>query len=211
MSTRRELPMFPLGTVLFPGMPLPLHVFEPRYRALTGWCLERDVPFGVVLIERGFEVGGGDSRFAVGTTARIVRSQALADGRWVLLAQGEQRFRVERWLGEEPFPRAEVSLLDDADRGDELPPGARDALVGRFERIVGLLRDLGEWPGEGGGPPVLADDPCALAWQLGASGLFGPADAQRLLETGGVAARLAVVASLLDEQIEVLALRAAGG
>ena len=61
----RRLPMFPLGTVLFPYAVLPLHVFEPRYRALTEHCLAGDGCFGVVLIERGSEVGGGDTRFAV--------------------------------------------------------------------------------------------------------------------------------------------------
>src|SRR6478672_4324189 len=77
----RRLPMFPLGTVLLPFAHLPLHIFEPRYRALVKDCLAGDGEFGVVLIERGHEVGGGDVRFGVGTVARIVQTAELPDGR----------------------------------------------------------------------------------------------------------------------------------
>ena len=82
--------MFPLGTVLFPNAPLPLHVFEPRYRELTETCLRGDGRFGVVLIERGREVGGGDSRFSVGTVARIVEAARTPDGRYLLATEGVQ-------------------------------------------------------------------------------------------------------------------------
>ena len=75
--------MFPLGTVLFPHGVLPLHVFEPRYRTMTERCLADDATFGVVLIERGSEVGGHDERFDVGTAARILQAGRLEDGRWV--------------------------------------------------------------------------------------------------------------------------------
>ena len=86
--------MFPLGAVLFPSMVLPLHVFEPRYRALTRDCLAGDRRFGVVLIERGSEVGGGDVRFSVGTAAQIVEAAELPDGRFALGTVGVQRVRV---------------------------------------------------------------------------------------------------------------------
>lgn len=110
-ETTRELPMFPLGSVLFPGMPLPLRLFEPRYLSLLASVLAQDEPeFGVVLIERGSEVGGGDARFGVGTMARIV-SVEQAEGSIGLVATGTDRFEVVRWLQEDPFPRAEVRLL----------------------------------------------------------------------------------------------------
>jgi len=80
--------MFPLGMVLFPGQILPLHVFEPRYRAMVQDCLAGDQHFGVVLIERGSEVGGQDVRTDVGTRARILESEELPDGRWVLATVG---------------------------------------------------------------------------------------------------------------------------
>src|SRR3984893_35674 len=112
-----ELPMFPLGTVLFPHAVLPLHVFEPRYRLLTERCLADDAVFGVVLIERGSEGGGGDLLFDVGTAARIVQAARVEDGRWVLVAVGEQRVRVERWLPDDPYPLAQVDELAEHGRG----------------------------------------------------------------------------------------------
>jgi len=86
--------MFPLGTVLFPGALLPLHVFEPRYRAMVRDCVAADHEFGVVLIERGSEVGGGDIRAMVGTVARIVQLAETPDGRYALVAAGTRRIRI---------------------------------------------------------------------------------------------------------------------
>ena len=100
----RTLPMFPLSTVLFPHAPLPLHVFEPRYRRLMADCLDDDGSFGVVLIARGPEVGGGDERVAVGTVARVDHVDRLDDGRMLVMARGVSRISVDRWLGESPYP-----------------------------------------------------------------------------------------------------------
>ncbi|MCA1693034.1 MAG: LON peptidase substrate-binding domain-containing protein [Actinobacteria bacterium] len=207
--TWRELPMFPLGTVLFPGGVLPLHVFEPRYRAMTGHCLKHDRRMGIVLIERGSEVGGGDVRMSVGTEAVITEAANLPDGRWVLLLLGTRRIRIERWFREQPFPRAEVSPLDDGERSGGDAAVARDGLVRRVHRALALKAELGEWP-EAEVAPDLAVDPAVATWQAAGLGLVGPADGQRLLETVGVDDRLGLLASLLDEQIDVLALRAAG-
>ncbi|MFP5319140.1 MAG: LON peptidase substrate-binding domain-containing protein [Acidimicrobiia bacterium] len=204
-----DLPMFPLGSVLFPGAMMPLHVFEPRYRALTGYCIERQSPLGIVLIERGSEVGGGDVRFGVGTLGRIARSVALPDGRWVLAVQGERRVRIEEWLGEEPYPRARVSFFD-----DRTPPGAgaaaaRAVVCRQATAALRLLAELDEWP-PGDTRPDVPEDPDEAGWRVASFGLLGPADNQRLLETDGVDDRLDLLASLLAEEVDVLALRAAG-
>src|SRR3954453_13567127 len=106
-----DLPMFPRNTARFPTVALPLPVLVSRYRALTRRCLDTDRRFGIVLIERGSEVGGGDVRFDIGTCARIVEADELPDGRWVLVAVGEERLRVSRWVADAPSPRAEVDLL----------------------------------------------------------------------------------------------------
>src|SRR5215475_10761205 len=108
MADARVLPMFPLGSPLLPFAPLPLHVFEPRYRTLLADCLAGSREFGVVLIERGSEVGGGDQRFDVGTVARIADVVPFADGRSALTAVGTSRLRVLEWLPENPYPRARV-------------------------------------------------------------------------------------------------------
>src|SRR3954467_3772112 len=112
----KAMPMFPLGTVLFPHATLPLHLFEDRYRALAETCLQGDGRFGVVLIERGKEVGGGDSRFSVGTVARIVEAARTPDGRYLLATVGGERLRVRRWLDDAPYPRAEIDLLSEPKR-----------------------------------------------------------------------------------------------
>ena len=100
----RTLPMFPLSTVLFPHAPLPLHVFESRYRRLMADCLDDDGSFGVVLIARGPEVGGGDQRVEVGTAARIDHVNRLDDGRMLVMARGLPDLGVDRWLRDEPVP-----------------------------------------------------------------------------------------------------------
>ena len=127
----RELAMFPLGSVLFPGMPLPLRVFEPRYVAMVSAVLgETEHEFGVVLIERGSEVGGGDVRFGVGTVARIVSVEQTAES-IMLLATGAARFEVVRWLQDDPFPRAQVRELAALEVDESTPSdlGAAEALV----------------------------------------------------------------------------------
>ena len=100
--------MFPLSAVLFPHASMPLHVFEPRYRELMRDCLAGDARFGIVLIERGSEVGGGDERSALGTRGVITEAAELPDGRWVLEIEGEALIEVEEWLPDDPYPVALV-------------------------------------------------------------------------------------------------------
>jgi len=198
--------MFPLGTVLFPHSVLPLHVFEPRYRALTERCLAADSTFGVVLIERGSEVGGGEARFDVGTVARIVQAGRLDDGRWVLVTVGERRVRVRRWLPDDPYPLAEVETLPD-------PPAdpARDALADlarALRRVLALRAELGE--AVAGVDVRLADDPVQATFEACGLAGFGPLDAQGLLELDDTAQRLTRLDELLRDEAAVLELRLAG-
>ena len=105
--------MFPLGMVLFPAQMLPLRIFEPRYREMVSDCLRDDQSFGVVLIERGSEVGGGDVRNGLGTLARIIHAQPYPDGRWSSVAIGTERIRVTAWLTDDPYPCAKIESLPD--------------------------------------------------------------------------------------------------
>lgn len=89
-----DMPLFPLNVVLFPGMMLPLHIFEPRYREMINRCIDEDIPFGVVLIEEGTEVGVTAKPFPIGTAARIVKVDRLEDGAMNITAVGTQRFRI---------------------------------------------------------------------------------------------------------------------
>jgi len=193
--------MFPLGTVLFPHALLPLHVFEPRYRELAEQALAGTGEFGVVLIERGSEVGGGDTRFDVGTVARIVEAGRLPDGRYVLTTVGTHRLRVEEWLGEEPYPQADVVLVE------EPPPApdagaARDAVEARLRALAELLARANDRP-----PPddlTLAPDPGRASFEGAAMAPIGPLDAQRLLEIDNPLTRLERLAHLLAEEVDVL-------
>lgn len=108
-----ELPLFPLNTVLCPGIALPLHIFEERYRALVRHCLETTTPFGVVLIRQGREVGAGAISFSgIGTIAEIRDAGSYDDGRYDLLIVGTRRFEIRRVLStRRPYLVAEVDLL----------------------------------------------------------------------------------------------------
>jgi Lon protease-like protein len=202
------LPMFPLGTVLLPGMVLPLHVFEPRYRQLVQDCQAGDGEFGVVLIERGSEVGGGDVRTDVGTVAKIAQVQALPDGRYVLATVGARRLRVERWLDDDPYPRAEVvdwpEVAPDDGEGDE----QRRTIEALVRRAAALRTELGEQAPHVG--LELVDDPVLAVYQAMLATAAGPADLQALLAAPTVSDRAAQLEILLRDQITVSEARLGG-
>jgi Lon protease-like protein len=189
------LPMFPLGSAVLPHVLLPLHVFEERYRALARH-LTAEPDFGTVLIERGHEVGGDDARFTHGTLVRTLDAEELPDGRWVVAAIGVQRLRVVEWLEDDPYPRAEVELLDDR------PAASADAdrvpeLQARLERVLELHQQVG-----GDLPDVdttLAPDPVVATWQAAALAPLQQLDRQQLLRIDVPAVRLDRLVSLLDD------------
>jgi Lon protease-like protein len=188
-------PMFPLGSVLFPSMPLPLRVFEPRYLAMLSDILPNEPSeFGVVLIERGQEVGGGERRFAVGTLAQISELDTSEDF-VVLVAQGTHRFEVVTWLDDNPYPKAEIRMLPDLEWHDYLRP-LRAKAEESVRRILRLATDLaGEgWPAD----VQLSDDPVDSCWQLAAIAPLGPLDQVVLLAS----ANLRVLLTSLIEFVE---------
>jgi Lon protease-like protein len=199
--------MFPLGSVLFPTMVLPLHVFEPRYRALARDVVDGDGRFGVVLIERGSEVGGDDVRTSVGTVAEVIDSRELDDGRWVLAAVGRERIRISGWLPDDPYPKAEVAELADEAVGDVVVD--LDPLLARLRRTLALQSELGE--ARAPADVELSPEPAVASLQIGAIGPFGPADQQRVLATTDPSRRLALVDRLLTEATELIEARLGGG
>ena len=202
----RPMPMFPLGTVLFPYAVLPLRVFEPRYRVMTRRCLDGDREFGVVLIERGSEVGGGDVRFGVGTIARIVQVAETPDGGYALATVGLRRFRVIRWLTDDPFPQAEIDLFEEPAPADT-DFAARDRVAGAFGDVLELWHQLDERVPRD--PPPASDDPGRDVFEIAAAAPLGPLDAQRVLEADGTAARSAVLHEYLGELADELRARIA--
>jgi len=113
------LAMFPLGSTVFPHQVVPLHVFEPRYRAMFEQLTEdaESPEFGIVLINRGHEVGGGDQRSAVGTRVQVLQSERSEDGRWAVIAVGLERLDIIEWLPDDPYPRAVVASRRVVDNG----------------------------------------------------------------------------------------------
>jgi Lon protease-like protein len=185
-------PMFPLGSVLFPHTPLPLRIFEPRYLVMLGELLDEEDPqFGVVLIERGHEAGGGDQRLGVGTMARIVRVIVGTD-EIQLVAIGRDRVTVTEWLDDDPYPRARVSPLPALEWNETHAP-----LLAQAEQIVRrVLARAGEfqetrWDAD----TELSDDPIESAWQLAAIAPLTEWDQYRLLESTSVGQLLG---SLID-------------
>jgi uncharacterized protein len=188
-----ELPLFPLHLVLFPGRPLPLHLFEPRYRRMLADCLSGDHRFGVVAIRSGAGVGGGADVFSVGTVAHIESVKELPDGRYDIVTRGVQRFRVHRLLPEAPYLRAEVELLN------ELPCGDGERAVARQLRSLLLLYLAGL-----GAPEELLErvpvDPNELAWLAAAAIQVDVREQQRLLELDTTGSRLETAAALLRRE-----------
>ena len=210
------MPMFPLGTVLVPAMVLPLHVFEPRYRRLVHDCLAGDGEFGVVLIERGSEVGGGDVRTDAGPVARFLQAAETSDGRFALAAVGVRRIRVERWLEDDPYPQAEVRDWPDPTGPDEPGVHLDEAEPGRAAQVTALLRRAAALSAELGepAPPLdveLSDDLTVASYQATAVAPLGPADKQHLLRAPSVPTRFEALARLLSDRTELLEARLAGG
>jgi Lon protease-like protein len=158
-----EIPLFPLGSVLFPGGFLPLHIFETRYQQLLNKALETDRRFGVVLISRGSEVGGGETRTDVGTIAYIDDYQRFDDGRAAVSSRGTTRFQVVRWLEDDPYPRAMVQEIVDGHEG----PNDRDLLSAARKTFASLI-ELGQRLGRLESVPEAdwADDLEDASWQL---------------------------------------------
>lgn len=186
-------PMFPLGSVLFPHSPLPLRVFEPRYLMMIGRLLDEDDPeFGVVLIERGHEAGGGDQRSSVGTLARLVSVTAGADDLQIV-GVGTDRFTVDRWLDDDPYPRAELLPLPALEWQDALTP-LRVEAEAIVRRVLARAPDA-RWDAD----VEISDDPLAAAWQIAAIAPLGEYDQFTLLRSTSIGALLRQVIDLTLE------------
>lgn len=205
--------MFPLGSVLLPGELLPLQVFEPRYRQLVIDLLADDVDepeFGVTLIERGHEVGGGDHRAGIGTVARIIRIDALDEARYAVVAVGVRRIRVNAWLPDDPYPLADVDDWPDPidEHGDGGGHLAAEISAAR-ERVESTRRLAAEVTADAVDDvdeslPELGDDPVNATYHLVSLAPLGAADRYRLLAAESPARRLTLLHEALDDVDAVL-------
>ena len=190
----RTIPMFPLSLVLFPGQILPLHIFEDRYRTMVEEIIDKDREFGVVLIERGSEIGGGDTRKSVGTLAEIIDSEKSNDGRWLLITKGTKRIETSRWLEDSPYPRAEVSFLDE----EEFLSGDTEdwhKIVTHMRRVLAILSELGD---DVATVSInISEDPHVGSFQMSSILPITPFDSQKLLEVDSVSKRCTLLKKFL--------------
>ena len=200
MATRRQLPLFPLNSVLLPGSVIPLQIFEPRYQRMLRDCLDGDRRFGVVLIRSGPEVGGTALTHEVGTVARILQTNDIGGGRHFLSARGEQRFRLIHRFSDDPYPSGEIESMPDEPGEDDLESLAESVREDSL-KLLNLLVGLG------GGwirRRELPFSPELLSYRVPGLLRLDPADKQRLLEAETTGARLRAEAALLRSQLDSL-------
>jgi Lon protease-like protein len=193
--------MFPLQSALLPGETLPLNIFEPRYAQLVRDCVDSPDPaFGVVLISRGQEVGGGDIRSDIGALARITDYVDLGEGQYQLLAAVGERIRGSEWLPDDPYPRAVVTAWPDEpgpDVGPERISVVVDAILGLFERVIeargGRLR-----PDALAVDEEIADDPSRHVYALASRVPMGQADRYAVLAAPTLAERVTVLSDAIE-------------
>ena len=191
-----RLPLFPLETVLFPDMVLPLHVFEPRYRKLFAERSDCDPTFGVVLAQSGREVGEQPDIHEVGTAATLLEAIKYADGRVDLAVRGGHRFRVLEGNWDASCLVAELEWLPDV--AAEAPRDKAIRLAEDVKRAFAAYLDAVERAaGQAIAPLEFGGGPAAVAYAVCAAMPFGTAERQRLLEASDL--RL-----LLDELLLVL-------
>lgn len=212
----RRLPLFPLGLVLLPGLLLPLHVFEERYRRLVSYLLElpeQERRFGVVAIRSGREVGadGVTALHEVGCVARLRRVDRHEDGRFDLLTTGAERFRLDALDLDGPYPAGEVTWLPD-DMGLSGPaapgaPGPEEApLLDRAVRLAfaDYVAALSEAAGDEVEAPELPGSSLVLSYVVAASVQVDLEDRQRLLAAPDGSARLRAELALLRRESTLL-------
>lgn len=172
------MPMFPLGSVLLPAMPLPLRIFEKRYLKLLGDLVASEKPeFGVVLIERGKEVGGGEKRVSIGTIASVTEIGTTQEFLG-LESYGTQRFRVNAWLPDDPYPLADIDLLPDLIWDDSLMP-SKAHLETKVRQLLAFVSEFGDL--QFGADIEFSDDPMEACWQMAGVLPVGPLDQLDLL------------------------------
>lgn len=174
------MPMFPLSSVLMPAMPMSLRIFEERYLKLTGdLILEENPEFGVVLIARGPEVGGGEKRLEIGSVASVTDIGTL-DQFYGIESVGGQRFRVNAWLPDDPYPMADIDFLPDLIWNDSLTL-ARENLELKVRNLLAVASEFGDL--QYGPDTELSEDPMDSCWQLAGILPVGPLDQLDLLKS----------------------------
>lgn len=197
-----EMPLFPLkNVVLFPGMVLPLHIFELRYREMIDRCINERIPFGVLLIDEGHEVGGDAKPHMVGTAARIVRVERLEDGCMNITAVGTQRFRVLELHRQHSYLSGKVSQFP-------LLNGATKLAADLAQRVRPQVLDYVDLLAKASSTNLrldrLPEDPLTLAFMIAIALQVKASDKQRLLEQTGIPEILALESRLIGRESQLM-------
>ncbi|MCH2498625.1 MAG: hypothetical protein FI722_12380 [SAR202 cluster bacterium] len=194
-----RLALFPLNLVLFPGMELPLHIFEERYKDMIGECLEQDVPFGVVLIKEGLEVGAPADPERIGTSTRILRSEILDQGRMNIVTKGERRFEIEEIIQRVPHVVGRVRFLVELE-GE----GCAELIPQINDEYINLVKNLTALTGGYTSRVEIPEDPIELSYAIAGNLNLEPHLRQSLLVTETAATRLFDLIPLLKQGNETL-------
>jgi Lon protease-like protein len=193
-----ELPLFPLNVVLFPGMVLPLHIFEPRYRLMVHRCLEQGSSFGVVLVQPG---GPEGDPHRVGTLARIMTAERLDDGRFNLLTEGKKRFRILEERRDQPFLTALVEEFEDAHNEPEALEALQRKASDLFRRYIRVMLAVA---GREQLRLELPSDAEGLSYLMGYCLDLSDAEKQQLLELTSTTGRLELEIAILKREEQIL-------
>ncbi len=194
----RGLPLFPLGVVLFPGMVLPLHIFEPRYRQMLVDCVSEDDRFGLCPPSDG---RGSPDIGVIGCVAEILEKETLPDGRSNILVVGRERFRLMRLVEEgTPYWYGEVDVVEDEPGHAPTLPAIRE-LRRLADRYVALIRMLTDEPVR---LDLFDDDPATLTWEVASLLELSAPSKQRLLASRAVDERVALLTRVLPQILPTL-------
>ena len=195
-----EIPLFPLpNLVLFPQVAVPLHIFEERYKLLINRCIEDSEVFGLVLLHESAERESESTIHRVGTTARVIQVERLADGRINILCAGESRFRIEEFTGHTPYWKAAVEFFEDDDE-QELEE-SRETVARLYKKAMELTSRLKDVT-----PPELnlPESPVSLSYMVSYVLDLVPNRKQQLLETTSTSLRLRLLVDDLESGIREL-------
>mgnify|MGYP000978315892 CR=1 FL=1 len=207
-----RLPLFPLGSVLFPGMVVPLRVFEERYRAMMGHLLAIPSPtdrlFASVAIREGYEVGdhGQQELYRVGCRLQVSEVSRRSDGSYDIVATCRDRIRLREIDTAGSFPVGVVERIEDEIEASSAEPGSATsaAVIEALSRFAAFREQLREVRGDPL-PEALPEDPEYLAWSLGAASPLTLPDRQLLLETTDPIGRLELISRVLREETALMA------
>jgi ATP-dependent Lon protease len=199
---KRILPLFPLpNVVLFPGSPLPLHIFEPRYKQMINTIMDGDKMFGVLLFDPSTSEAA-----SVGSSAEVIDCEKLEDGRMNIFTEGRRRFRVIKTIEDKPYLQGEIEWLEDEPSVKDLSPVTNEILeyIRDILRLSSKLKEM-----DVGVPDDLPKDPLDLSYWVAGTMYGVPEDQQALLELQDTSARLTHEAKVLKVATKFLAAKSA--